>query len=219
MRLVDHPEVIAGWPEPTPERPWVAIVSGCMLGWACGVDGTDYGCGGALAVFEALDNIELVPYCPEDVGLGTPRTMPDIHGGDGFDVLDGTARVKDEHSADLTEGMLTGARGMVAKATEARALFGILVDGSGACGTQMIYEGCRFDDPPTRQRGAGVAAAALARSGLPVLAQRDYKTLGLIRARLDPAFTPDPDAFDHHESPWIRENLPEPRLWPLADRS
>ena len=50
-----------------------------------------------------------MPFCPEDHRLGTPRTMPDLHGGDGHDVLDGTARVRDEHGADLTEALLAGA--------------------------------------------------------------------------------------------------------------
>ena len=36
--------------------------------------------------------------------------MPDLHGGDGFAVLDGDARILDEHRNDLTEGMLAGFR-------------------------------------------------------------------------------------------------------------
>ncbi len=208
MKLVDHPEVLDRLPVPAVEAPWRILVSGCMLGWACGVDGTDYGMGGALSAFAAVATCELIPFCPEDVGLGTPRTMPDIHGGDGFAVLDGTARVLDEHGNDLTEGMLAGARAMVAKAADERVHLAILTDASGACGTQVIYDGCRFDEPPKRQRGVGVAAARLIRAGVPVVSQRDFKTLGRLRARLDPDVSPDPDALDHHESDWVRENLP-----------
>ena len=140
---------------------------------------------------------------------------PDLHGGDGFDVLYGTARVLDEHGKDLTDGMIVGANAMVLKAKESNVLFAVLMDSSGACGTQVVYEGCRFDDPPQRQRGAGVAAAALARAGIPVVAQRDFKTIGLLLARLDPEFVPDPNACDHQESAWVRENLPDDRPWPL----
>jgi uncharacterized protein YbbK (DUF523 family) len=208
VKLVDNPAHVDRLPPPTEASPWRILVSGCMLGWACGVDATDSGMAGALSAFVALPTCELVPFCPEDIGLGTPRTMPDIHGGDGFGVLDGTARVLDEHGADLTEGLIVGARAMVAKAQEARVHFAILTDASGACGTQVISDGCRFDEPRKRQRGVGVAAAMLIRAGVPVISQRDYKTLGRMRARLDPSFTPDPGALDHHETPWVRENLP-----------
>lgn len=208
MRIVDHPEIVQRLPTPTVASPWRILVSGCMLGWACGVDATDYGMGGALSAFATLPACELIPFCPEDAGLGTPRTMPDIHGGDGFGVLDGTARVLDEHGADLTGGMVAGARSMVAKAQEEQVHLAILTDASGACGTQVISDGCRFDEPRKRQRGVGVAAAALIRAGVPVVSQRDHRTLGRMRVRLDPTFVPDPDAIDHHETAWVRDNLP-----------
>lgn len=208
MKLVDHPEALAALPEPTAEEPWRVLVSGCMAGWACGVDGTDYGMGEALAGFRGLANLRWVPFCPEDVGLGTPRTMPDIHGGDGFAVLEGRARVLDERGEDLTAGMLRGAEAMVAKAREAKVHLAILTDMSGACGTQVISEGCRFDEPRRYQRGVGVAAALLIRAGVPVVSQRDFATLAKLRARLDPRFEPDPAARDHHEHPWVLEHLP-----------
>lgn len=204
MRLVDHPELITAWPEPTPTRPWRVLVSGCVHGWGCGVDGTDYGMGGALRELYALPGFAPVPFCPEDVGLGTPRTMPDLRGGDGHAVWAGTARVLDQHGEDLTEGMQRGARAMLAKAREADVLFAILTDMSGACGTQVISDGCRFDEPRRYQRGMGVAAALLSQHGIPVISTRDYRTLGRIRARLDPSYLPSPDARDHHETDWVR---------------
>lgn len=215
MHLVEHREIIESWPEPSSDAPWVVMISGCMMGLPCGVYGDDYGFGGALDALTKLKTVEVVSYCPEDVGLGTPRTMPDLHGGDGFDVLDGRAKVLDEHGADLTDGLIAGSLAMVAKAQETGVRFAVLMDASGACGTQVIPDGCRFDEPRRRQRGVGVAAAALARAGVPLLSQRDHKTLGLLLARLDPDFVPDPDAYDHHESPWVRENLPAAREWPV----
>ncbi|MHC5010438.1 MAG: 2-thiouracil desulfurase family protein [Planctomycetota bacterium] len=208
MRLVHHPEILERWPAPTAEAPWRVLVSGCMAGWACGVDETDYGMGRALADLLALPTFEAVPFCPEDVALGTPRTMPDIHGGDGFAVLDGTARVLDEHGTDLTKKMIAGAHAMLEKARDADVRFAILTDMSAACGTQVISDGCRFDEPRRYQRGFGVAAALLIGAGIPVVAQRDFKTLGRIRSRLDPGFVPDSESRDHHEHPWVVENLP-----------
>jgi uncharacterized protein YbbK (DUF523 family) len=215
MHLVEHPELIASWPAPTPERPWVVMISGCIMGLPCGVDGTDYGFGGALHALTKLSKVEVVAFCPEDAGLGTPRTMPDLHGGDGFDVLDGRARVLDEHGVDLTEGMVAGALAMAATAREKGVRFAVLTDASAACGSQVIPDGCRFDEPRRRRRGVGVATAALARAGVPVMSQRDSKTLGRVLVRLDPSFVPDPAAHDHHESPWVRENLPDTRVWPV----
>lgn len=218
MRLVDHPEQIATWPTPTEEEPWVVMISGCMMGESCSVNGDDYGFGGIMDPIANLSNVRVVSFCPEDVGLGTPRTTPDIHGGDGFDVLDGLARVKDERGVDLTDGMMAGARAMIEEAKLEKVRFAVLLDASGACGTQVISDGCRFDEPRKRRRGVGVAAAALARAGVPILSQRDYKTMGLLLSRLDPSFAPGRDALDHHETEWVKENLPEPRVWPLGGR-
>ena len=215
MPLVERHALSASWPTPTADEPWVVMISGCMMGLACGVEGTDYGFGGALDMIADLETVRVVAYCPEDVGLGTPRTMPDIHGGDGFDVLAGDAQVLDEHGADLTDGMIKGAREMSAHAVAERVRFAILMDASGACGSQVISDGCRFDEPRRHRRGVGVATAALAQAGIPVVSQRDHRTLGLVRARLDTTFTPDPEARDHHESAWVIENLPKPRIWPV----
>ena len=208
MRLVEHPAYVAALPEPTVADPWRVLVSGCMLGWPCAVDGTHMGLPAALPALVRLANVVAVPFCPEDAGIGTPRGMPDIHGGDGFAVLAGNARVLDEHGIDLTERMLAGARAMLARAQDADVHFAVLLDMSAACGSQVISDGSRLVPERRDRRGAGVAAAMLMRAGIPVVSHRDARTLGLLQARLDPSFTPAPDALDHHETPWVRTNLP-----------
>lgn len=208
MRLAhtdDGPERLRA---PTEDDPWRVLVSGCILGWGCGVDGTSYGMEGALPGWLRSPRVVLRPFCPEDVGLGTPRTMPDLHGGDGFAVLAGAARVLDEHGADLTEGMLAGARAMTAFARAERVDFAVLTDMSGACGTQVISDGCRFDAERRYQRGVGVAAAMLIEAGVPVVSQRDPRTLARLHRRLDPSVQVDPALVDHHMSAWVLENLP-----------
>ncbi len=208
MRLVQHPESIAAWPDPTPSDPWRILFSGCLAGLQCGVNGTDYGLSEGLAEMIALPTVHCVRFCPEDFGLGTPRSMPDLHGGDGFDALDGKARVLDEHGNDLTAQMIAGANEMLRVAQRERVRFAVLTDASAACGTQVINDGCRYDEPRRRRRGVGVAAATLVRAGVPVVAQRDHLTIGLIRQRLDAAYQPDPRAVDHHHHPWVLEHLP-----------
>jgi hypothetical protein len=99
--------------------------------------------------------------------MGIPRTMPDLHGGDGVDVLEGRARVRDEHGADLTDAMIAGAEAMLSFARAERAELAVLTDMSAACGTQVISDGCRLVPLRRFQKGVGVAAATLLARGHP----------------------------------------------------
>lgn len=209
MLLAHHRAHIADLREPTAQAPWRVLVSGCLAGWRCGVDGTDYGLGPALRDLLALP-VHLLPFCPEQHALGTPRATPDIHGGDGVDVLAGRARVLDEHGEDLTAAMVDGARAMLAFARQARAELAILTDMSAACGSQVISDGGRLSEPRRYQRGVGVATALLLDAGIPVVSQRDHRTLALLRARLERGYAPPADARDHHEHPWVLSHLPGP---------
>jgi uncharacterized protein YbbK (DUF523 family) len=184
------------------------LVSGCLAGQACGVDGTDYGMGADGATFLGLPRVRGVPFCPEAHRLGVPRNTPDLHGGDGVDVLAGRARVLDEHGTDVTEAMIAGAEAMVALARSARVDFALLTDASAACGSQVVNLGSRFVEPRVRQKGVGVATAALLAAGFHVVSARDFRTLGRLRARCDPAWSPELDAPDHQDHPWTLENLP-----------
>lgn len=210
MLLAHHQNVLAAMRKPTAADPWRTLVSGCLAGWACGVDGTDYGLAASLRELLALPTLRVLPFCPEQHAFGTPRTMPDIHGGDGVDVVAGRARVRDEHGADLTAGMLLGAEAMLAFARAERAELALLTDMSAACGSQVIADGCRLVAEPRRQKGVGVATALLLAAGLPVVSQRDHRTLAQLRTRLQPGFVPPVDARDHHEQRWMLEHLPGP---------
>ena len=97
---------------------------------------------------------------------------------------------------------------MLELALAERVDFALLTDRSGACGSQVISIGCRFEEPVHHARGVGVATALLLRHDIAVVSQRDPKTLGLLGARLDSKFAPASDAVDHHESPWVLQNLP-----------
>ncbi|MFO0739691.1 MAG: 2-thiouracil desulfurase family protein [Labilithrix sp.] len=208
MLVAYRPDVLEGLREATREEPLRVLVSGCLAGWGCGVDGTDYGMKGALAELLARQDVRAFPFCPEQHALGTPRTMPDIHGGDGVDVIAGRARVLDQHGIDLSAKMIEGGRAMVAFALESRVELALLTDMSAACGSQVISLGGRFDSPRRFQKGVGVATALLLEAGVPVLSQRDLRSLERLRRRLEARHRPDPEALDHHEHPWTREHLP-----------
>jgi len=208
MLLPYHPELLANLRTPTKEDPLRLLVSGCLAAWPCGVEGTDYGLGATVADLLALPTVRALPFCPEQHALGTPRTMPDLHGGDGIQLLAGKARVLDEHGVDLSAKMLEGARAMLAFAQRERAELALLTDMSAACGSQVISEGCRFDDPRRFQKGVGVATATLLEAGIAVLSQRDFATLASLRAKLDPGYAIAPGLRDHHEHAWTVEHLP-----------
>ena len=194
--------LIESWPEFTPEAPLKIMVSGCLAGLPVLVDGGDFGAHPLMQRLLGLANVKAFPFCPENFSFGTPRETPDIHGGDGHDVLDGRAKVYSETGQDWTEGMVAGAYRMleIVRANDVR--LAVLTDISAACGSQVIYRGARAT--AAHQIGQGVSAALLVRNGVPVVSQRDYKTLNAIFRKLNPRFRKLPDLIDHHEIEWYR---------------
>lgn len=190
---------------PSPEEPLRILLSACLSGRACGWEGTDYGGWAPFAKLAALPTVHVVPFCPEHFAFGTPRALCDIHGGGGDDVLDGRARVLTEAGEDWTDGMVRAAHRMLEEARAHRVELAVLMDMSAACGSQVISLGSRTSVARAYQRGRGVCAALLARSGIPVMAQRDHASLERLVAKLDPAHVIDPDAVDHHQTPWYRD--------------
>ncbi len=116
----------------------------------------------------------------------------------------------DEHGADLTDAMLMGARAMLAEANAHQVELALLTDMSAACGSQVISLGSRFVAERAYQKGVGVATAILLEAGIPVVSQRDFRTLAKLRQKLDPRFQLDDveTLRDHHEHEWTRANLP-----------
>jgi uncharacterized protein YbbK (DUF523 family) len=183
------------------------LVSGCLAGRPCGVDGTCYGEYPLARYLLALPNVRAVAFCPEDAAFGTPRATPDIHGGTGHDVLDGRARVVSDAGEDWTAGMIASARLMTELALEHAVHLALLMDVSAACGSTVIYDGLRLNK--RYRHGPGVCAAALVRAGIPVVSQRDERTLTRIFRALGETCPPLSDGLDHHERPWYRETFGE----------
>jgi uncharacterized protein YbbK (DUF523 family) len=210
MRLPHHQEALNALRSPTVEDPWRVLMSGCLFGWKVAVtaEGKKYGLDGLQPTWLDSPLVKLVAFCPEDYKLGTPRQMPDLHGGDGFDVLDGTARVLDPDGNDFTAAVLAGAEAMASLAREQDVDFALLTDRSGSCGSQVISVGCRLEGPVEYRKGVGVAAALLLREGVHIVSQRDFQTLEVLRSKVEPGYEPNQEALDHHEHPWVVEHLP-----------
>lgn len=206
MMLAYEADPLAHLRAPSEESPLRILLSGCMAGLACGVDRSDNGMGSAVHDLMVAPRARCLRFCPEDHALGTPRGTPDIHGGDGADVLAGRASVLDDRGCDISAEMIAGAAAMVDFARRESVEVAVLVDMSGACGSQVISDGSRFEKDRRYRRGRGVAAAALIEAGIPILSQRDYRTLGLIRKLVGARpVAPPPHELDHHETDWYRD--------------
>lgn len=195
--------IIGGWPRFSPEQPLKVLLSACLAGLPVGVDGKPYGVFPHIAKLVARPDVDAISFCPEHFAFGTPRECPDIHGGDGHDVLDGRARVLSESGEDWTAPMVAAAEHMLRLAKAHDARLAILQDISAACGSQVIYSGARKADA-RHQIGVGVCTALLIRNGVCVLSQRDFRTYDMVARHLDPDRPPRPDLVDHHENDWYR---------------
>jgi uncharacterized protein YbbK (DUF523 family) len=87
----------------------LVIVSACLAGLASRYDGRIISCPDCL---NKLDDVHWIPLCPEQLGgLPTPRPAAQIVGGDGADVLAGSAQVLCvDDGRDLTQPFIDGAR-------------------------------------------------------------------------------------------------------------
>ena len=194
--------LIDSWPDFTPENPLRVLMSGCLAGQHVLVDGGTAGDHPTGVRLSRLPNVRVIGFCPENFAFGTPREMPDIHGGDGHDVLDGRARVLSASGEDWTDGMIAAAHRMLELVLENGAHLAVLMDISAACGSQVIYRGARAT--AAHQIGQGVCAALLVRNGVPVVSQRDYRTLNAIFRKLEGETAAGPELIDHHEIEWYR---------------
>ncbi|MBL7692587.1 MAG: DUF523 domain-containing protein [Flavipsychrobacter sp.] len=190
--------------KPTPEDPLRILMSACLAGTACGYDSTANGTYPSALKLLGYDNVSVVRFCPEDYSFGTPREMCDIHGGTGIDVLEGRARVLTDSGIDWTDGMIRESEKMLEVAKNDGIELAVLMDISAACGSQVIYSGNRFAENKVYQIGAGVCAAQLIKNGIKVISQRDYASLELLYAKIDPSHAIDATKIDHHETEWYK---------------
>lgn len=190
---------------PTINDPLRILMSACLSGASCGFDGSTYGDYPVIRKILKYDNVKITSFCPEHFSFGTPRELCDIHGGTGFDVLDGKAKVLSVSGADWTEGILMASEKMLDIAKKQNIELAILMDISAACGSQVIYDGNRLNHNKSYRIGAGVCAAHLIRNGIKVISQRDYASLEILFSKIDPEHEIDPEAKDHHETEWYQQ--------------
>lgn len=189
---------------PTAQDPLRILMSACLAGITCGWDSTANGEYPSALKLLAYPSVKVIKFCPEDFAYGTPREMSDIYGGNGLDVLEGRARVLTTSGLDWTEGMIKASEKMLEIAQREKIELAVLMDISAACGSQVIYNGNRFAVDKVYQIGAGVAAAQLQRNGFQVISQRDFASLELLYAKVDPSHQIDQSKIDHHQTAWYQ---------------
>lgn len=189
---------------PTEENPLRILVSACLIGVHCGYDGTSNGEYPNVLSLLKYKNAKLFSFCPEEFSFGSPREMCDIHGGTGDDVLDGKVKFLSESGIDWTEGIIRASEKMLEVAKQNDVEICLMMDISGACGSQVIYDGNRFGENKVYQIGKGVCAAQLVRNGFKVISQRDYGSLEILFNKLDNSHKINETAIDHHQTDWYK---------------
>lgn len=148
------------------------LISSCMAGLATRYDGQDAYVPGLAKLLQAG---KAVLACPEQLGgLPTPRPAAEIVGGDGYDVLDGKARVVDAHGRDVTAAFLKGAEQTLKLALTVGAKQAVLKENSPSCGSSFIYDGTFRGK---KRSGVGVTTALLVRNGIKVLSEEEFARL------------------------------------------
>ena len=139
-------------------------VSACLLGINCRFDGGNRKNKDAV---EKSRTHDLIPICPEEAGgLPTPRPPVEIVGGDGYDVLDGKAKVLTADGHDKTAEFLKGAQQALELVQAQGVKCVILKAKSPSCGCGKIYDGT-FSG--TLISGDGVTTALLKRHGIEII--------------------------------------------------
>ena len=157
------------------------LVSRCLLGHRVRYDG------GASGPFDLLEQwIEegrVVPLCPEVAGgLPTPRAAAEIPGGQGGEVLDGTAAVITTDGEDVSAQFLEGARQALELVQKHGIRVAVLKANSPSCGNLWTYDGT-FSG--VKVSGEGVTAALLKRHGVRVFSELELVEAAVTLAALD----------------------------------
>jgi uncharacterized protein YbbK (DUF523 family) len=157
------------------------LVSRCLLGHRVRYDG------GASGPFDLLEQwIEegrVVPLCPEVAGgLPTPRAAAEIPGGQGGEVLDGTAAVLTTDDEDVSAQFLEGARQALELVQKHGIRVAVLKANSPSCGNLLTYDGTFRG---VKVSGEGVTAASLKRHGVRVFSELELAEAAVTLAALD----------------------------------
>jgi uncharacterized protein YbbK (DUF523 family) len=137
------------------------MISACLLGIRCRYDG---GHSRSENLVNLAKDSRISAFCPEQMGgLPTPRPPANIEGGDGRDVLDNRAIVKNDKGDNVTHQFIKGAKEALKLARLTGSYIALTKDKSPSCGLSTPY--CDKEEG----RGIGVTAALFEREGIKII--------------------------------------------------
>jgi len=148
------------------------VVSACIAGCNCRHDGE-------LLLNEKILKLvgekKAIPLCPEILGgFGVPREPMEIIGGEGEDVLEKKAVIRDRNGNDVTEKVLSGVKEVVLTIKRLNVKYVILKTKSPSCGYGEIFDGT-FSGK--LKKGNGVLTAALLKEGIKIYTEDNFEEL------------------------------------------
>lgn len=136
------------------------LVSACLLGVNCRYDGKG---GEKEEVLRLLEEYELVPVCPEQLGgMETPREPSECQ------AADGAVSVRNKKGEDVTGFFEKGAEEALKIAKLFHCQYAVLKERSPSCGSGTIYDGTFTG---AKVPGYGVAARLLTEHGIKVVGE------------------------------------------------
>lgn len=159
------------------------IISACLAGENCKYNG---GNNRREEITAFLEDHPCQLICPECAGgLESPREPAEIIGGDGKDVLEGRAKVRNRSGKDVTDAFRQGAEISLSEVKrvyqavmekefpegEVPDLCAVLKAKSPSCGSGLIYDGT-FSG--RKIPGDGVTAALFRKNGIRVLTEEEF---------------------------------------------
>ena len=139
-------------------------ISACLLGEKCRYDASD---NKNEALLKALENDELVPFCPEDFAFGSPRPTMDLVG-----TLDNYAAVSNTTRENLSSPILTYAKDFFDAHPDIELFIG--KDRSPSCGvcSARLYD---EDGNLLSSNEAGLMVGEALKRGIPSVDAEDFK--------------------------------------------
>lgn len=152
-----------------PDQKRKILISACLTGICCRYNGKHCKDERLLA---SLEDIELIPVCPEQLGgLPTPREPAEIIGGEGKDVLSGHATVQTQSGKDVSSFFIDGAQKTLEIAGDKGITMAVMKQKSPSCGCGFTYDG---SFKRRLMSGDGVTTALLKQKGIICRAAEEF---------------------------------------------
>ena len=145
------------------------LISACLAGQPVRYNATD---ALNLKLSQLVKEKKAMIACPELLGgFTTPRPSAEIVGGNGADVLNGTAQVYEQTGKNVTQAYIDGAYHTLKIVKNHHITHVVLKENSPSCGSGFIYNGAFTG---TKIQRIGVTTALLQQHGINVCSEHNF---------------------------------------------